>query len=176
MRREEREAILRESVVGAETPRQRRDLEGLEEDLRSVPLRGRRLPTRLRNFRPAADGYLVSLAGPTAYMVRLREIDALTAALEAQLADRWHALAKEAGDAATFAARWRDEAERAPVHEVNDLIDRHNRWYPAEARLPMDPRRGDFALVNGRDYRLATLDAAWVLARFPAELTDAAAP
>ena len=32
----------------------------------------------------------------------------------------------------------------------------------------MDPRRGDFALVNGRDYRLRPLDAAWALERFPA--------
>ena len=52
---------------------------------------------------------------------------------------------------------------------MNDLIARHNRWYPVEARLPMDPRRGDFALVNGRDYRRRrTLDAEWVLERFPA--------
>jgi hypothetical protein len=57
--------------------------------------------------------------------------------------------------------------------EVNDLIDRHNRWYPAESRLPMDPRRGDFALVNGRDYRLEPLDTEWVLERFPADLATA---
>ena len=50
---------------------------------------------------------------------------------------------------------------------MNDLIERHNRWFPAESHLPMDPRRGDFALVNGSDYRLEPLDANWVLARFP---------
>ena len=50
---------------------------------------------------------------------------------------------------------------------MNDLIARHNRWYPVESRLPMDPRRGDFALVNGRDYRLRPLDADWVLERYP---------
>ena len=59
--------------------------------------------------------------------------------------------------------------------EVNDLIERHNRWYPAESRLPMDPRTGDYALVNGRDYRLAPLDADWILERFPAELSSVAA-
>jgi hypothetical protein len=26
---------------------------------------------------------------------------------------------------------------------VNELIDRHNRFYPAESRLPMDPRTRD---------------------------------
>ena len=51
---------------------------------------------------------------------------------------------------------------------MNDLIERHNRWYPIESRLPMDPRRRDYVLVNGRDYRLRPLDAAWALALFPA--------
>ena len=58
--------------------------------------------------------------------------------------------------------------------EVNDLIERHNRWYPAESRLPMDPRTGEHALVNGRDYRLAPLDATWILERFPAVISAAA--
>ena len=39
----------------------------------------------------------------------------------------------------------------------------------------MNPQTGDHALVNGRDYRLAPLDASWVLVRFPAELRAAAA-
>ena len=59
-------------------------------------------------------------------------------------------------------------AERWSFSEVNDLIDRHNRWYPMEARLPMDPRTGDFVLVNGESYRKRPLDARWVLERFPA--------
>ena len=58
--------------------------------------------------------------------------------------------------------------------EVNDLVERHNRWYPAESRLPMDPRTGEYALVNGRDYRLPQLDAAWILERFPAAISSTA--
>ena len=38
----------------------------------------------------------------------------------------------------------------------------------------MDPTTGDFALVNGRDYRLSPLDAEWVLSRYPASLMLAA--
>ena len=59
--------------------------------------------------------------------------------------------------------------------EVNDLIERHNRWYPVEARLPMDPRTGDYALVNGRAYRIEALDSRWVLDRFPPVLRRALA-
>ena len=31
----------------------------------------------------------------------------------------------------------------------------------------MDPRTGDYALVNGRAYRIEALDVGWVLDRFP---------
>jgi hypothetical protein len=101
-------------------------------------------------------------------MLRLREIETQTAAHAAALGEAWEVLATEcAGDTARFSRRWRSVARRRSFDAVNDLIDRHNRWYPVESLLPMDPRTGDYVLVNGRDYRLAPLDAAWVLERFP---------
>jgi hypothetical protein len=166
VRPEEREALLREDAPRVQTARERRQLEGVGEDLRSSPLRGRRLPLRLRNFRPAAEGYLASLGGPRPYMQRLREIETLTAEHEHALRAARERLAAEV-PSAELAPAWIALAEGWSFDEVNDLIARHNRWYPAEARLPMDPRRGDFALVNGKDYRLAELDARWVLERFP---------
>lgn len=149
---------MRQGVVLPETPRDRRNLEGLEADMRDSPYRGKAVPFRLRNFRPDAGSYLASLGGPLPYMARLREIDALTAAHEAALA-----IAREEARDAT---EWHATAHAWSFDEVNDLIDRHNRWFPAEARLPMDPRTGDYALVNGRSYRRPPLDAAWVLERF----------
>ena len=137
-------------------------------------MRGVPLPLRLRNFRSEADNYLASLGGPRHYMVRLREIETLTADHELALAAEHRRLAG-ALRPEEFPSAWRDVAGRWSFDEVNDLIERHNRWYPAESRLPMDPRRGDFVLVNGRDYRLRPLDAEWILARFPATLRDAAA-
>jgi hypothetical protein len=170
--RAERERILRQGVVKPETPRQRRQRDALAADLEGSPLVGKRLPSRLRNFRPSAEGYLASLGGPLPYMLRLREIAARTEALEAVLREAWLELAATCdGDAQLFALRWLAAAERWSFYEVNELIARHNRWYPAESRLPMDPRRGDFALVNGKDYRRRPLDADWVLDRFPAELS-----
>jgi hypothetical protein len=167
MKRAERELILRQGVVLPETPRERRHRDGLADDLASSPLTGRPLHLRLRNFRPAADGYLVSLGGPLPYMQRLREIDALTDAVSAGLGSAWRDLAAEVADDEEFARRWTETAGRQRFDEHNDLIDRHNRWYPIESRLPMDPRTGDYALVNGRDYRLRRLDADWILERFP---------
>jgi hypothetical protein len=39
----------------------------------------------------------------------------------------------------------------------------------------MDPRTGDFVKVDGKSYRRRSLDAAWVLERFPPVLERAAA-
>jgi hypothetical protein len=160
VRRRERERILRQGVVLPETPRDRRNLEALEADLRDSPLRGRELTLRLRNFRPDAGSYLASLGGPLPYMARLREIDALTIEHEQRLAAAYEALVLDPEAWLALARRW-------DFGEVNELIERHNRWYPAESRLPMDPRTGDYALVNGRSYRRRPLDASWVLERFP---------
>jgi hypothetical protein len=175
VKKAERELIMRQQVVLPVTPRERRELEALQEDLKTIPHAGRPLTLRLRNFRSSAEAYLASAGGPLPYMLRLREIERQTAAHEETLRQRWHALAEEsAGDAGFFDQRWRELAETWAFAEVNDLIDRHNRWYPVESRLPMDPRTGDYALVNGKDYRLRPLAGDWVLERFPAELARAA--
>jgi hypothetical protein len=174
VRQDERESILREDAPRAQTARERRALENLHEDLRSSPMRGMPLPLRLRNFRAEADGYLASLGGPRHYMIRLREIEAMTADHERALEAERERVAN-AVPAERFAAAWQAVAEAWRFDEVNELIDRHNRWYPVESRLPMDPRRGDFVLVNGRDYRLRPLDVDWILARFPAALGESAA-
>jgi hypothetical protein len=167
MRREEREQILKQGIISAETPRDRRERDALAEDVRSPGLRGKALRLRLRNFRPAADGYLSALGGPLPFMVRLRTITEMTAEHERRLGDAWKELAATGLDDEAFAAAWRAEVGSWSFDEVNDLIDRHNRFYPIESRLPMDPRTRDYALVGGEDYRRRPLDAAWALERFP---------
>jgi hypothetical protein len=171
VKRERRDAILRQGVVLPETPRERRDLAGLAEDIADSPAAGRPLPLRQRNFRPSADSYLAALGGPLAYMVRLRRIDELVEAHREALIAAWRELAESHGDdPEEFAQRWEAVAAGWAFDDVNDLIARHNRWYPVESRLPMDPARRDYALVNGRDYRRGELDASWVLEQLPARL------
>ena len=160
MSRRERERIMRQGVVLPVTPRQRRDLDGLEQDLIDHPLAGKPLRRRYRNFAPDAGHYLASLGGPRPYMARLREIDRETAEHERKLAK---AYAEHGADE----AEWAELASRWNFTEVNELIDRHNRWFPIESRLPLDPRTGDYVLVNGEHYGKVPLDARWVLERFP---------
>lgn len=176
MEKAERELIMRQQVVLPETPRQRRELAALAEDLRSIEHTGKPLALRLRNFRSNPEAYLASAGGPLPYMLRLREIERATAVHTAALGEAWRSLAAECvGDAAGFARRWRSAASTWSFDELNDLIERHNRWYPVESRLPMDPRTGDYVLVNGRAYRLAPLGPGTVLERFPPDLDAALA-
>jgi hypothetical protein len=170
--RRERERIMREGGH-LDSPVDRAKERNLAEDLEGSPLRGRPLRRRLRNFRPAADSYIASLGGPLPYMQRLREIEVRLEQHRHQLQTAWEELRAESGSEKTFTRRWRELAERWRFDEVNDLIDRHNRYFPAEARLPMDPRTRDFVKINGRPYQREPLDEEWILARFPAEL-DAA--
>lgn len=159
MDRRERERISRQGVVLPDPPGRQRELALLREDLEGHPWKGRPLRRRYRNFTIDVGAHIASLGGPLPYMARLREIEALVVGHERALAERYETIDR---------ALWADEVERWSFHEVNELIERHNRWYPLESRLPMDPRTGDYVLVNGEHYSRRPLDAGWVLERFPA--------
>jgi hypothetical protein len=131
----------------------------------------RALSRRYRTGATSIESYLASRTGPLAYMLRLRRIQDEIAEHARRLGEEHDAFRRDAGgDEAAFEARWRATAETWHFHAVNGLIEEHNRWYPAEARLPMDPRTGDFVPVDGRPYWIAPLDAAWVLSLFPPRL------
>jgi hypothetical protein len=171
----EREEILGEWGVRDPSPIESNAARRLDEDLDGSPLRGRPLPRRLRNFRPAVEGYLTSQGGPLPYMQRLREIESATDEHLTRLERVWSMLADQfRGTPDEFGRRWRSLAHRWNFTEVNDLIERHNRWFPIEARLAMDPRTGDFVHVDGKPYRRQPLDADWVLERYPPALPAAA--
>lgn len=91
--------------------------------------------------------------GPPAWAVRLRRIederdalieDLLVALAEAEAQapdDPWAALDRASAVVLT--------AKRLAT--VNQLIDKHNRYYPCEGNLPMDPKTGDY-LDRGRPW------------------------
>jgi hypothetical protein len=158
---------MRQGVAKPETPRDRAEREALATDLRDSPVAGKPLRRRLRNFRPGADAALRALGGPLAWMRRLRSIETTIDLHDERLRARWYELRREHSDDEAFAQVWRELAQSWSFRDVNDLIDRHNRHFPTEARLPMNPRTGDFVHVNGRPYTRTPLDAGWILERFP---------
>jgi len=159
---------MSQGAIAPETPRDREERRILEDELATSPVTGEPLRQRLRNFRPDADAAIRALGGPAHWMRRLRAIEDATEQHERQLADAWRELAAETRDPEEFAHAWRELASGWSFAEVNELIERHNRNFPAEARLAMDPRTRDFVKVNGKPYRRAPLDERWILERFPA--------
>jgi len=160
---------MNQGATRPETPREREERKLLEADLESSPVRGTPLRQRLRNFRPDSASAVRALGGPTIWMRRLRAIEDGVEQHEGQLDEAWRMLAEELEDPAAFAAAWRELAANWSFAGVNELIERHNRNFPAEARLAMDPRTRDFVRVNGRSYERQPLDADWILERFPPE-------
>jgi hypothetical protein len=165
--------IMSEGATRPETPQERRERERLEADLESSPVRGKPLRQRLRNFRPDPDSGVRALGGPTAWMRRLRAIEDAVEQHQRRLEEARRTLAEDLEDPAEFAASWRELAESWNFAAVNDLIERHNRNFPAEARLAMDPRTRDFVRINGRSYLREPFDARWILDRFPPDRTAA---
>jgi hypothetical protein len=159
--------IMGQGATRPETPRERREREVLEADLAASPVRGTPLRQRLRNFRPDPESGVRALGGPAAWMRRLRAIEDAVEQHERRLREAWRALAEELEEPARFAAAWQELAGSWNFAEVNELIERHNRNFPAEARLAMDPRTRDFVRINGRSYVREPLDPHWILERFP---------
>jgi hypothetical protein len=165
--------IMSQGAIRPETPVDRRERKVLEDEIATMPQKGRPLRQRLRNFRPDADSAIRALGGPTVWMRRLRAIEDELERHEEQLDASWRELAAETQDADEFARRWTEVAARWSFAQVNELIERHNRNYPAEARLPMDPRTRDFVRVNGKPYQRELLDANWILERWPPDRRSA---
>src|SRR3954453_11943302 len=162
MKRRRPEEIIGEWGIRDVTPPSAAERDRLGGEPEVTPLVGRPLPRRIRRFGAQAHDYLASLGGPLPYMQRARQIDDETERHRLRLAE---AYAEYRDDPVA----WVRVAEGWDFGEVNDLIERHNRWYPVEARLAMDPRTRDYVKGGGRSYRREPLDVQWILAQFPAE-------
>ncbi len=90
-----------------------------------------------RNFTLATDERVRALvAGPPAWSRRLRTIEDLEAAVVRLLASGQH----------ERQARWL-------LDRLNDLVSRHNRYYPVEANLAIDTRSGELLDRDGKRWR-----------------------
>jgi hypothetical protein len=152
--------IMSQGAIRPETSRDREERRVLEADLAESPVKGKPLRQRLRNFRPDAESGIRALGGPLAWMRRLRAIEDALDQHERQL---------DAAYRETDPADWPRVARTWDFSEINELIATHNRFFPTEARLPMDPRTRDFIRINGRGYEREPLDAEWILKSWPAE-------
>ncbi|MFO0589368.1 MAG: hypothetical protein U0441_17655 [Polyangiaceae bacterium] len=80
--------------------------------------------------------------GPPAYSVRLRRIEDMQAAFVRELRAVYDGALAALGDPERASRRLFTRAALLDIAKLNDLIERHNRYFPTEADLPMDPRTG----------------------------------
>jgi hypothetical protein len=97
-----------------------------------------------------AERLRAAAGGPPAYMRRLREIEDLTVAIARALGDRRVQAISMGKDPEVFA---RSNAPRRAIARLEELVARHNRFYPIEANLPIDPRTGALRDRHGEVWR-----------------------
>lgn len=131
-------------------------------------LAGQKLPPRIWTGKPSA-----SQRNLPRRIERLKAIEHEVERQLGRLAQAYETTRSENAHPEEFARRWSQMAQSWVFYEVNDLIGEHNEWFPIEAKLRMDPRTGDYRGLFDMEYRKQPLDAAWILERFPAELSAA---
>jgi hypothetical protein len=104
-----------------------------------------------RNFTlPFEERVRALTAGPLAYMRRLRRIEDLKATLERTVGEHWANARKLGRDPHAYLEECGTLNE---VALVNELIARHNRYYPTEANLAMNPRTDELVDRAGQPWR-----------------------
>ena len=118
----------------------------------------------------------MAVGGAPAWSRRLKRIHDLTNTVSENLGAAWRKLASSArGNHGRFASEWQRYVASLDFSKINELIGHHNRYFPIEANLAMDPRTLDYVKFGGQDYRRPPLDATWVLDQFPPDLEAALA-
>jgi hypothetical protein len=121
-----------------------------------------------RNFTLSTEERVRAIAaGPPAHVRRLRAIEDLEEGIVRVLAQRYVEARALDVDPDAYA---RSRAPGRAIERLADLIERHNRWYPIEANLPMHPRTGELLDRSGLPWRpLRARDLSHLLARARAE-------
>ncbi|MFN0070246.1 MAG: hypothetical protein ACKVVP_01990 [Chloroflexota bacterium] len=143
-------------------------------DSASQPALSAMIPLRLVADEKRFAG--IAMGGAPAWAIRLKKIEALTDRLLTELRGDWVALAQEyRREPQLFPVAWAHRLNQLDLGLVNELIRRHNRYFPAEANLPMSPRTGDYVGWGGRDWRCKPLTVHWAEQIFPPDFSKAVA-
>jgi hypothetical protein len=104
----------------------------------------------IRNFTLSVEERVRALtSGVPAWSARKRKIEDEEARLVAELVELHDALVAKASPPAAIERSLIAAAGAFDLDKLNELVLKHNRYYPIEANLPMDPR-GRGYLVYGR--------------------------
>jgi hypothetical protein len=111
------------------------------------------------------------LLGPPAWSLRLKRIEDGRAALDRKLEAAWGQYARRyAGQPEEFARRWRAYIDALDLTSLNTLIEKHNRYYVIEARIPVAYPSGEYVIPMGIEYPQRPVQRAALLEAYPPDV------
>ena len=106
-------------------------------------IKGKPLRIPQFNFTISLENKVRSMFGPPHYATRARRIETITDKLMKDLTFEYASMIDRYGDAPeVFSQKWKELISSLELDELNNLIDKHNTYYPIEAKLQIDPDSG----------------------------------
>ena len=95
------------------------------------------------NFTISLEKKVQSMFGTPKYAARARRIENITQQLMEDLSCEYEHMTNQYGEnPEIFAQKWKELIDSLELDEINQLIDKHNKYYPVEANLQIDPDTG----------------------------------
>lgn len=106
-------------------------------------IKGKPLQIPQFNFTISLENKVRSMFGPPYYARRARWIEDMTSRLMEDLVYEYANMADRfVDDPQAFAIHWNTLIYSLELDELNNLIEKHNTYYPMEAKLRIDPESG----------------------------------
>jgi hypothetical protein len=143
----------------------------LRESVRGAGLEGTPLQLQSLAFQPNLAAIVSGMMGPPAWSLRLKAIHDRRTALAARLDAAWSDLAhRYRTRPRDFARRWRAYLDGLDLAPLNELIAKHNAYYPIEARLPIVYPHGHYHVPPGVEYPQDLITVERLLDYYPDDL------
>ena len=137
-------------------------------------LKGKPLKIPQFNFTISLENKVRSMFGPPHFAVRARRIENAIRQLTEDLSIEYAGMHDKFGDdPEEFAEQWEKLIESLELDELNDLIEKHNTYYPMEANLQISPDSGAPMIGSVPWKPKAKISAEVLLKQFPSEVTSA---
>lgn len=143
----------------------------LRESLQASGRMGQQLNVLQSPHRLTAGEMVGGLFGAPAWSRRLKRIHDLSVALYDDLETAWGKHARRyRGKPEWFAKRWREYIEKTDLAALNEVIRKHNDYYPIEARIPIHQITGEYIVPPGIEHPKAEVTIEQLLREYPPDL------
>lgn len=110
-------------------------------------LKGKPLRVRQKNFSVPLADQVQSYYGAPEYALRASKIEnAIDQLMDELSLEYTNMINKFSNKPEVFAQKWIEFIESLELNELNDLIEKHNKNYPLEANLNIDPHSGKYLM------------------------------